>query len=146
MASASNTFPMQEQSGSTISSDSERKRRNQRDRARHASETVAQKEERLRKRRVRDRPKRAAETEDQRAARLARLSANQSERLSVETEDQRTTRLARLSANQSERLLKRQSSTSHSYSILHTLRLAPNHVLHVTSITNKVFNHLITVN
>ena len=53
MASASNTFPMQEQSGSTNSSDSKRKRI-QRDRARRTSETVAQKEERLRKCRVRD--------------------------------------------------------------------------------------------
>ena len=43
MASALNTFPMQEQSGSTNSSDSKRKRRNQRDRARSASETAAQK-------------------------------------------------------------------------------------------------------
>ena len=54
----------------------------------------------------RDRAKRAAETEDQRVARLARLSANQSERLLVETEEP----------------------------ILHTLRLTPNHVLHVTGI------------
>ena len=102
MASVSNTFSMQEESGSTNSSDSKRKRRNQRDRARRASETAAQKEELLRKHRVRDRAKRAAETEDQRAARLVRLSANQSERLSVEserlsveTEEQRTTRLAK---------------------------------------------------
>ena len=55
---------MQEQSGSINSSDSKSERRNpsQRDRARRASETAAQKQERLRKRRVRDSAKRAAET------------------------------------------------------------------------------------
>ena len=55
MASASNTYSMQEESDSTNSSDSKRKRRNQRDRARRTSETAAQIEEQLRKCRVRDR-------------------------------------------------------------------------------------------
>ena len=119
MASASNPSFVQE----SASTDG-RERRNQRDRARRASETAAQREERLRKRRVRDRARRAEETEDQRAARLARqrgsrnetlaadteeqrtarLSANRSERLAMESEQQRTARLERLSANQSGRL------------------------------------------
>ena len=65
MVSASNTYPMQE--SSSTNSSGRREQRNQRDRARRALETVAQREERLRKRRLRDRARRAVDTEDQRA-------------------------------------------------------------------------------
>ena len=54
----------------SASHESKLQRRRDRERARHASETAAEKEAQLRKRRLRDRARRAAETEEQRETRL----------------------------------------------------------------------------
>ena len=127
----------------SASHESKLQRRRERERARRASETAAEKEARLRKRRMRDRARRAAETEEQRQTRLQRKRSRESERLAAESEqhrlararlervhihtrqaldtetpEQRDARLDRMSVRQSERLAtetpeERQARLSH---------------------------------
>ena len=74
-----------------------RQKRNARDRARRASETEAQREERLRKRREKDRARKAlvasSESQEERASRLEHKNALKRQRLTDETDKERATRL-----------------------------------------------------
>ena len=80
----------------SASHESKLQRRRERERARRASETAAEKEARLRKRRMRDRARRAAETEEQRQTRLQQKRSRESERLAAESEQHRLARLERV--------------------------------------------------
>ena len=81
-----------------------RRRRNERDRARHVAETAEQRSERLRKRRERDHARHAAQTASERQATSQRQSTRECERTAAETPEERETRLQRMSTNQCERL------------------------------------------
>ena len=74
-----------------------RQKRNARDRARRASETEAQREERLRKRREKDRARKAlvasSESQEERGSRLEHKNALKRQSLTDETDKERVTRL-----------------------------------------------------
>ena len=59
----------------------------ERERARRASETAEQREERLRVRRARDRARRAAQTAEERDARLRQIRDNRRQSLATESEE-----------------------------------------------------------
>ena len=67
------------------------RRRNERDRARHAAETVEQRSERLRKQRERDCARRAAQTPSERQAASQQRSTRERERMAVETSEEKQT-------------------------------------------------------